>query len=132
MNRRRFLAILLLCGFTGVVVFALYAVWNFESWAVGLHQKSITRELAAWEQDEARVTNWDEADHAIGMLEYVQNYYVPGPGYRSNPQTEAALESQRARTLAAIAVALREFTGEDFGTDAERWRAWRNEQLCWP
>ena len=76
----------------------------------------------------ARVTSWDEADHAIGMLEYVQNYYVPGPGYRSDPQTEAALDSQRARTLGSIASALCEFTGQDFGTDAERWRAWRLER----
>ena len=132
MNRRRILALRLLCGFTGVVVFALYAVRNFEPWAVGFHQKSVTRELAAWEQDEARVTSWDEADHAIGMLGYVQNYYVPGPGYRSDPQIEAALDSQRARTLAAIASALREFTGQDFGTDAERWRAWWLEQRRWP
>jgi hypothetical protein len=91
-------------------------------WAVGLHLRSTTRELAAWEKEYGHVDTWQEADRAIEMLEYVRGYYVPGPGYRSDAQAEAALEAQRARTLAAIAEALRDFTGEDLGTDAARWR----------
>jgi hypothetical protein len=97
-------------------------------WAVGIHVRSVTRSLAMWEKEYEHVDDWQEADRAIGMLQYVRGYYVPGPGYHSDAQTEAALEAQRARTLAAIAEALRDFTGEDFGTDAARWRAWRQKQ----
>jgi hypothetical protein len=57
------------------------------------------------------------------MLEYVQHYCVPGPGYHSDEKTEAKLEFQRVRTLKAIVAALKEFTGQDFGTDVEQWRA---------
>jgi hypothetical protein len=128
MTIRRVLAISLFCGLSAVVLLALYVGWHFEPWAAGFHQKSVTRSLADWEKEYGRIESWDEADRAIGMLEYVQTYYVPGPGYRSDPQTEAALEAQRARTLAAIASALRKFSGEDFGTDAGRWRTWQAEQ----
>jgi hypothetical protein len=101
-------------------------------WAVGIHLRSTARELVTWEKEYGHVDSWQEADRAIEMLEYVRGYYVPGPGYRSDAQTEAALEAQRARTLAAIAEALRDFTGEDFGTDATRWRAWRQKQKRMP
>jgi hypothetical protein len=99
-----------------------------EAFGVRAHQRSVTRSLADWAAEHGTVNSWAEADRAIGMLEYVQWYYVPGPGYRSDPETEAALEAQRARTVAAIVAALRAFTGADFGTDAAAWRAWRQRQ----
>jgi hypothetical protein len=83
---------------------------------VELVMAQIAHGWANWEREYDRVGDWQEADHAIDMLEYVQLYYVPGPGYRSHAQTEAALEAQRARTLAAIVACLRRFCGEDFGT----------------
>jgi hypothetical protein len=58
------------------------------------------------------------------VLEYTQNYYVPAPGYRGSPRTEEELQAQRARTEEAIATALRDFTGQDFGTDAAQWQDW--------
>jgi hypothetical protein len=129
MKWRRGCAVAFIFCLVAGVLLIVYASTHFEEWGVGIHQKSVTRSLADWEKEYGRIGNWDEADRAIGMLEYVQSYYVPGPGYRSNPRTEAALEEQRARTVAAIVSALREFTGEDFGTDPEEWRAWRSLQI---
>jgi hypothetical protein len=127
MNRRRVVTVALIGGLAAVVALVLYVSRNFEVWAVAVHQRGVTRSLGEWEGEYSGVTTWPEADRAIGMLEYVQGYYVPGPGYRSDPQTELALETQRARTAAAIAAGLREFSGEDFGVDVPRWRAWREQ-----
>jgi hypothetical protein len=66
-----------------------------------------------------------DAFHAIDMLAYIENYYAPGEGYRSDAETEAALQSQRKRTMAAIIEALERFTGERYGDDIKRWEAWR-------
>ena len=112
-------------GILALVLLTPLAFRKFESWAVGVHQRSVTRSLAAWEVEYSQVRNDAEADRAIDMLEYVQDYYVPGPGYHSDARTEAALETQRARTVDAIVTALREFSGQDFGADAAKWRARR-------
>jgi hypothetical protein len=93
-------------------------------WGVGVHQRGITRELKTWEGKYGHVHTWDEARQNIGVLNYVQQYYVPGPNYHSDPETEAKLEAQRARTVQAIVSALKTFTGQDFGDDAARWEEW--------
>ena len=85
--------------------------------------------LARWGQEYAVVRNWREVERAIGMLEYAGRYYVPAPGYRSDPSTEAALAEQRERTVRAIATVLREYTGQDFGVDATRWQVWAVNQV---
>lgn len=128
MNRRSILAAVVVGGILAVGLVVPLVVHMVEAFGVRTHQRSVTRSLAQWEAEYGRVRSWTEADRAIGMLEYVQWYYVPGPGYRSDPQTEAALEAQRARTVAAIVAALRDFTGEDFGTDAARWRQWGQQR----
>src|SRR5262249_15212383 len=127
MSKRRILAVTIACGCAAVLALAVFAWHNAERWSVAAHQRSVTHSLAAWAQEDSRVSNWQEADHAIDMLEYVEGYYAPGPGYHSDPQTEAALQAQRARTLAAIATGLHEFCGEDFGADVYRWREWRKQ-----
>jgi len=127
MSKRRILTVMITSGCAAVLALAVFAWYNAERWWVGAHQRSVTRSLAAWAQEDSRVGTWQEADHAIDMLEYVEGYYVPGPGYHSDPQTEAALEAQRARTLVAIAAGLRQFCGEDFGADVCRWREWRKQ-----
>jgi hypothetical protein len=58
------------------------------------------------------------------MLNYVQGYYTPGPGYRSTANTEQALQLQRERTVEAIVNALENYTGFQFGTDSEKWMAY--------
>jgi hypothetical protein len=116
-------------GAIAVVVLAAallvpYAWRRLERWGVSIHQRSVTRSLAEWGSEYGQVHTWEEAERSIGMLGYVQWYYVPGPGYRSDEKTEGELEAQRARTVRAIISALKEFTGQDFGADTEQWAEW--------
>jgi hypothetical protein len=99
-----------------------------ESRVVSAHQRDVTRSLADWEQEYARVQNKQDAVRAVAMLRYARAYYVPDDGYRGDPQTEAALESQRQRTMASIAHALEEYSGKDYGTSVEDWERWLSKQ----
>ncbi|OJW17753.1 MAG: hypothetical protein BGO49_26490 [Planctomycetales bacterium 71-10] len=116
--------------FIGVLVILAVAfvapfVWRrIEAWGVGIHHRSVAKELAGWEEEYGRVQTLSEAKQAAGMLGYVQRYYVTGPGYRSDAATEAALAAQRSRTAQAIATALEDFTGQHFGEDPDRWLEW--------
>jgi hypothetical protein len=108
----------------GIVVacagMALPFAWRrFEVWAVGLHQRSVTHELSDWEREYSEIHNPAEANRAAEMLQYIQGYYVPGPGYRSDRGTEAALEIQRKQTLDAISRSLEEFTAARHGPMVE-------------
>ena len=62
------------------------------------------------------------------MLDYVQWYYPPGDNYRADAATEAALQVQRSATMEAIIAPLRRYSGEDYGTDVDRWRKWLNRR----
>jgi hypothetical protein len=123
MARRRVVAAALVVGAIGIL--APIAWRQIKVLGVGVHQRAITRELADWAVEYRQVRNEREVDRAIDMLEYVQRYYVPGRGYCSDARTEAALEDQRAETVEAVVAGLQEFTGQDFGADVARWRAWR-------
>ena len=124
---RRWMVAVAIIG--GLIGGCLESYRRLETWGTALHQRSTTHELAQWEREYAVVRDWREAVRAISMLEYAGSYYVPGPGYRSDPRTEAALAEQRGRTLSAIATALRGYTGQDFGIDATRWQAWAANQV---
>lgn len=93
-------------------------------WAVGIHQKSVTRSLAIWGIEDARITNEASAIHAAGMVGYMSSYYVPGPGYRGPREIEAALERQRRESIERMIASLERFTGLDYGTNVERWTEW--------
>jgi hypothetical protein len=43
------------------------------------------------------------------MISYIETYYVPSAGYRADPETEAALEAQRERSIMQIKSALEEW-----------------------
>ena len=126
MNKRSGCLLAVGLALIGGVCFAALALalgWA-DRWAASFHQRGVTRSLAGWEKEYGRVQSWQEARRAADMLEYVQRYYVPGGGYQGDAATEERLEAQRARTVEAIAAGLREFTGRDFGTDAEGWQRW--------
>ncbi|WP_145116641.1 hypothetical protein [Botrimarina mediterranea] len=55
------------------------------------------------------------------MIKYVQTYYQPREGYRGSEASENVLQSQRQETIDAMVAALRSFTGEDFGENADEW-----------
>lgn len=69
---------------------------GIERWALGIHQKSVTRSLAAWAVEDARITNEASAVHAAERMGYIRSYSVPGPGYRGPLEVEAAWERQAA------------------------------------
>jgi hypothetical protein len=124
MKRRKIYLVGIVVGVLGIVSLVLFAWQHLEKRFVGIHQGRVMIELTAWEHEYGQVRNRQEAERAIDMLEYVQSYYVPGPGYRSNPTMEAKLESQRRQTVQAIVAGLRQFTDQDFGPDAQKWRVW--------
>lgn len=123
MKRRSMLIAILVVVLTAVFL-APYAWRRFDSWAAGIHHHMITKELAAWEDAYRIVRTWSGAKQAARMMGYVRRYYVPAPGYRSDESTEAKLKAQRSRTVQAIATALKDFTGQDFGEDEKRWLEW--------
>jgi hypothetical protein len=128
MSRRLKITVVIAAIALAVAALLPLAWSRFETWAVGIHQKSTTRELAAWEQEFSQIRSKEEAIRAVDMLRYIQGYYIPGPGSRSDSGTEAALEAQRRKTSATIAQALEEFTGERYGLDVDRWETWRDGQ----
>ena len=129
MRLRRSLWIVVSIIGIAVAVLCAGTVWRLiEMGPAGIHQKSVKNELAGWEREYGTVRDWHEAWRAADMLEYVRDYYVPGPGYRGSVQSEADLKAQRSRTQAAIVASLHAFTGQDFGTDAARWRKWLTAQ----
>jgi len=75
---------LVLISFLAVVAAGVVTVWmslpRIERWGVGFHQKSVTRSLAVWGAEDARITNGTSAIHAAEMVGYINSYYVPGPG----------------------------------------------------
>ncbi len=130
--RQLMVAVAIVGGLIWICVASYRGLRRLERWGAAVHQRSTTYELAQWEREYASVRSvrdWRGAERAIDMLDYVRNYYLPGPGYRSYPRTEAALADQRERTLSAIGSALREYTGKDFGVDATQWRAWLAQQV---
>lgn len=118
-SRRLLIAVLVL-----VLIGALWAAVDvFSTRIPGAHQRSVTRELAAWAVEYGVIQSHDDAVRTAEMLGYVQHYYVVQDGCRSTADIEAALESQREETVAALIAALREYSGADFGADSDKWLA---------
>jgi len=112
----------------GMVTIAAVAIWisrpAIESRLVGAHQRSVTRSLAKWGQEDSHITNDASAIHAAEMVGYVSTYYVPGEGYRGPAEVEAALENQRQQTIGQLVSSLEHYTGLHYGTNVERWTEW--------
>ncbi len=119
---------MVLISFLVVVAAGVVTVWmtlpRIERWGVGVHQKSVTRSLAAWGVEDARITNDASAIHAAEMVWYISSYYTPGPGYRGPLEVEAALERQRRESIKRIVASLERYTGLNYGTNVEQWNEW--------
>lgn len=107
------------------VVFVLAAViWGavvLPTHMVGVHQRSVTQSLSEWKTEYSTIESQHDAVRTAEMLEYVQSYYLPSEGYRSTPEIESSLQSQRQVTIDAFVAALRKYTHEDFGADSAKW-----------
>ena len=111
-------------GCISALALAFWVAVTIPARIVANHQRSTTRELAAWEAEYSKIHSVADATRTAQMLRYVQTYYVVGDGYRSEPQIEAALEDQRQRTTIALLDALRQYTGQDFGLNPDEWLAY--------
>ena len=102
-----------------VSIWAVPAIFRF---LVAVHQRDVTRELAEWKLQYSNITSDEDASRTADVLGYVQTYYVPSDGYRSDSTTEAMLEAQRSETVDALVAALKTYSKRDFGKDASAWK----------
>lgn len=119
---------LAVAGVSVLAVVVALVVPRMSAYAVGIHQRSTTKELQQWAQDYRSLEDAGEASRAIDMLEYIPNYYPVQEGYRSDPATEAALERQRAETIDSIISGLQDFSSRDYGKDVAQWRSWLQQK----
>ena len=113
-----------------VVLIAIFATGLFSWFALnrivsGFHHKFVTKELHEMGLHFKTIENGNEADRAVDMLRYIENYYVPGEGYYSTRKIEMELELQREKTLQTIVEALEEYSGQSLGSDPNAWENWR-------
>ena len=106
--------IVLICTF-------IWAAFALPEYMVSVHQRGVTQELAKWNTEYSSIESHYDAVRTAEMLGYVQRYYVPGEGYRGTPRIEDALQLQRQDTIDSLVASLRDFTGEDYGTDSDKW-----------
>jgi hypothetical protein len=119
-NAVALIALLIIMGVIGVRM----CLPSIERWSVGLHQKGVTRSLAAWVPETANITNDASAIHAAEVIGYMSTHYVPGPGYSGPIEIEAALERQRWKSIEIVAASLERYTGLDYGTNVDSWIQW--------
>jgi hypothetical protein len=112
-----------------VAIACIYAANAFLNLLVKSHQQSTTKELAKWAGEYSVLEDDNDARRAVDMLTYIQNYYVVAEGYRSDPETERRLESQRAETLRAISAALDNYIEANPDARSESLRAAKAKAL---
>jgi hypothetical protein len=115
-----------------LAVVGALAAWlslpRLDTWIVGFHQRSVTRSLAAWGPEAAKITDDASGIHAAEMVGYMSSHYVPGGGYRGPTAVEAALEAQRRASIDLVVASLQRYTGLDYGMNVERWTEWAERQ----
>ena len=123
---------IILASIVAVILAAAIVVgltWpRIHAWAIGRHQRSVTKSLAEWGREYATITNDASAVAAAGVVGYMSTYYVPGPGYHGPMDVETALEAQRRASIARVAEALERYTGLAYGTNVQRWKEWAEDQ----
>jgi hypothetical protein len=108
---------------------SVWLLWpRIAMWGVGIHQKNVTRELAEWGQEYSAISDDASAIRAAEMVGYMSHYYVPGPGYRGPADMEAALETQRRKSIDRVVASLEQYTGLRLGAKPQRWTEWAQEQ----
>ena len=107
-SREKTLLTIIVVAVVGTIIFAVAFLLVIGSLAT-THHRSVTQSLANWSHEYSDIKDENDARRAIGMLGYIQDYYVVADGNRSDPETEKRLESQRAETLRIISKALDEY-----------------------
>ena len=113
-----------LSAVVAVVAIVILSFGKIERRLVNVHQRSVAKSIAAWEEKHSKISSDGEMIESLRMLEYVQQYYVPGPGYRGTPDGEARLEAARTEAVQKIVGGLERYSGTNFGTNANLWERW--------
>jgi predicted PurR-regulated permease PerM len=96
-----------------VMIYVLPSIiQNFNSHLIRGHQLSVIKELEGWGNDYSQIKTSQEAQKATEILAYIEKYYVPADGYRSDANTEQKLERQREHTIRRITDALEEYSAK--------------------
>lgn len=124
-HRRVIFVSLGIFGAVGLLLLIAFGIPALAGWVNGIHPRNVARMLASWGQEYSHPANAAEAARSVGMLGAFKNHYR----YEDIPEErdiEAVKElaAQRDRTLQLIAEGLRRYSGQDFGSDADQWRAW--------
>jgi len=112
----------------GAVILGFYIWGECQAWLLRTHQEHIAWELAQIEKEFATIDSFNQAQRAVGLLRYIEEYYVPKPGYRSDAITENNLETQRTQTLQTIIQALEQYSGQQLGENISAWEGWLESQ----
>lgn len=74
-------------------------LWVSREWIArpfaAVHMRSVAKSISEWGVQHRRITTEAEAKRAESMMDYIESYYVPGPGYRGTAQAESALAEAR-------------------------------------
>jgi hypothetical protein len=104
------------------------AVTWIEHAVVRMHQTSVAKSLRELGTDYSHIQNDQDAFRAVDSLRCMEQYYLPSDGYRSDPSTEAALQTERSKAMAAVIESLERYTGEHHGWNLDQWEAWRKQR----
>lgn len=108
--KRLFSVIFMFCIVLTVMIYVLPSIiQKFNSYFIRGHQLSVIKELEEWGDNYSQIKTSQEAQKATEILAYIEKYYVPADGYRSDANTEQKLERQREHTMRRITDALEEY-----------------------
>ncbi len=128
MGRLNYKRVSLLAGIVLLLVvgawWALHAVRHSNFFRARSHVQELTRYLARDEKEFARIESIKQALDAVHVVWCIENRYVLDAHFNIYPEIERKFEAEKAQTIKTIIHALKEFTGEDYGDDVEKWQGW--------
>ena len=114
-RRRKILIAVLGVGVCGIAAYVALFFW-VSAQVVAARQQVTMKEiqkLASWEREFAHISTAKEAERASKTFEYARDYYVVGPHFPCDPETDEKLEAQRRRTIDSILSAIEEFKRQE-------------------
>ena len=81
-----------------------------------------------WGAEYGMINTDEAAMRSVGMLEYIQTYYVPSETCRGPAEVAQDLQEMRHQCCEQITTALEIHTGLNYGLHIESWSNWANQQ----
>lgn len=101
-----------------LVALSTFLFWNY-SWQ-HIEVAFASEQTRIFEEMRARASESDPAA-AAGYLEYAVRYYPSGSKQRTGSRLDLMVERERSAAVRDIITYLRVKTGQDLGTNAEKW-----------